>query len=90
MTVRPARRPRFPKVNLAEELIASMEEAVKIIAGELPPGRLHTALEIAAMAAAQATKPETRKAMPNGLHDPHRPVAAKVLASPPRGKGARS
>ena len=30
-----------PKVDLTEELIASMEEAVQIIAGEVAPSRVH-------------------------------------------------
>ena len=46
---RAARRP--PKVDLTEELIASMEEAVRIIAGEMPPARVHTAAELAARTA---------------------------------------
>jgi len=30
-----------PKVDLTEELIASMEEAVRIVAGEVAPSRVH-------------------------------------------------
>ena len=30
-----------PKVDVTEELIASMEEAVKIVAGEVAPARVH-------------------------------------------------
>lgn len=37
-----------PKLDLSEELIASMQEAVRIITGELPPSRVHTAAELAA------------------------------------------
>ncbi len=52
MTARPARRSRPVKADLTEELIASMEEAVRIVAGEVPPSRVHTASEMAASAAA--------------------------------------
>jgi hypothetical protein len=55
---RPARRSRPAKVDLMEELIASMQEAVRIIAGEVPPSRVHTASEMAARAAARAAKQE--------------------------------
>ena len=44
-------RPRPPKADLTELLIASMEEAVRIIAGEQPPARVHTAAELAARSA---------------------------------------
>lgn len=43
--------PRPPKADLMEELIASMEEAVRIIAREVPPSRVHTAADLAARAA---------------------------------------
>ncbi len=46
-------RPRPPKADLMEELIASMQEAVRIIAGEVPPSRVHTAADLAARAAAR-------------------------------------
>ncbi len=58
MTARPARRSRPAKADLMEELIASMQEAVRIIAGEVPPSRVHTASEMAARAAARAAKQE--------------------------------
>ncbi len=35
-----APRLRPPKADLMEELIASMREAVRIVAGELPPARV--------------------------------------------------
>lgn len=37
----PKRAKAAPKVDMSEELIVSMEEAVGIIAGEAPPGRVH-------------------------------------------------
>ncbi len=46
-------RPRPPKADLMEELTASMEEAVRIIAGEVPPSRVHTAADLTARAAAR-------------------------------------
>ena len=51
-------RPRPPKADLMEELIASMQEAVRIIAGEVPPNRVHAASDLAARAAARAAKQE--------------------------------
>ncbi len=36
---------------MTEELIASMEEAVRIMAGDVPPSRVHTVAELAARAA---------------------------------------
>lgn len=48
--------PRPPKVDLTKELIASMEETVRIIAGEQPPSQVHKAAEIAARGAARAAK----------------------------------
>ncbi len=55
---RPTHRPRASRVDVTEKLIASMEEAVRIIAGEVPPSRVHTASEMAAKAAARAAKQE--------------------------------
>ena len=52
----PSRRSRPLKVDVTEDLIASMEEAVKIIAKELPPGRFHTVADLVAMAAARTAK----------------------------------
>lgn len=52
MTARPPRTCP-PKVDLMEELIASMQEAVWIVAGGQPPSRVHTAAELAARADAR-------------------------------------
>ncbi len=35
-----------PKVDLTEELIASMEEAVQIVAGEVAPSRVHLPITV--------------------------------------------
>lgn len=40
---RSSRRRCLPKVDLMKELIASMKEAVRIVAGEISPSRVHTA-----------------------------------------------
>ena len=56
MTAHPSRRSCPLKVDVTEDLIASMEEAVKIMARELPPGRFHTVADLAAIAAARTAK----------------------------------
>lgn len=53
---RSPRRPRTPKVDVSEELIASMKEAVRIMSGELAPARVHTAESLAASAAERAAR----------------------------------
>ena len=52
---RSSRCPRTPKVDVSEELIASMEEAVRIMSGELAPTRVHTAESLAASVVERAT-----------------------------------
>lgn len=41
-------------MDLMKELIASMEEGVRIIVGKQPPSRIHEAADLAAKVAAQA------------------------------------
>lgn len=48
--------PRPPKVDVTEDLIAAMEEAVRIMTGEMPASRVHTVEDIAAMAARLAAR----------------------------------
>jgi hypothetical protein len=49
-------------VDVTEELIASMEEAVRIMAGELLPSRVHTVADIAAAAGPQGVQEAARRA----------------------------
>lgn len=58
MIAHPAYRPCLPKADLAEKLIASVEEAVRIVMGKLLPSRVHTASELTDRAAARAAKQE--------------------------------
>ena len=48
--------PRPPKADLSGLLVASMEEVVRIEAGEVPPSRVHKAPGMAARAAARAVE----------------------------------
>ena len=54
--------PRPPKMDLSELLIASMEEVVRIAAGEIPPARVHTAEAIAAAAGPRGVQEAVRQA----------------------------
>ncbi len=47
-------RSRAPKADLTEELIASMKEVMRIMAGELPPSQIRRAANLAAKAVARA------------------------------------
>jgi len=59
---RPPRRPRVPKADLSGLLLASMEEVVRIEAGEIPPARVHTAAAITAAAGPQGVQEAVRQA----------------------------
>ena len=59
---RPPRRPLVPKADLSGLLLASMEEVVRIAAGEVPPSRVHTAEAIAAAAGPQGVQEAARQA----------------------------
>ncbi len=48
--------PHPPKVDVTEDLIAAVEEVVRIMTGEIPASRVHTVEDIAAMAARQAAR----------------------------------
>ena len=54
--------PRPPKADLSGLLLASMEEVVRIAAGEVPPSRVHTAEAIAAAAGPQGVQEAVRQA----------------------------
>ena len=54
--------PRPPKEDVTEMLIAAMEEVVKIAAGEIPPGRVHTVEDIIARAGPQGVEEAARQA----------------------------
>ena len=57
---RPPERP--PKADLSGLLLASMEEVVRIEAGEIPPARVHTAAAITAAAGPQGVQEAVRQA----------------------------
>ena len=54
--------PRSPKADLSGLLLASMEEVVRIAAGELPASQVHTAEAIAAAAGPQGVREAARQA----------------------------
>ena len=69
MTLRASRYRAFsrrwafcPKADLSGLLLASMEEVVRIAAGEVPPSRVHTAEAIAAAAGPQGVQEAARQA----------------------------
>ncbi len=54
--------PRLLREDVTELLIASLKEAVRIMAGEIPSGRVHTAEDIAARAGPQGVQEAARQA----------------------------
>lgn len=55
--------PRPPKADLSGLLLASMEEVVRIAAGEVPASRVHAAEAIAAAAGPQGVQEAVRQAL---------------------------
>lgn len=98
MTATP-RKPRAPKVNVADELVRAVEEGAAILRGDLAPGRIHPAPGAPDVRAVRAATGLTREAFAarfglkvgavrdweQGLRtpDPAARVLLKVIATEP-------